>query len=71
MHGEVHDPMLSFRSEIQPSHKFADCRFFEESKETKQKTKSSIMVKFSTAALGFSRTGPNREEVCQHWKGQL
>ncbi len=32
------------------------------------------MVKFSTAALGFSRMGPNRElkfALEKHWKGQL
>jgi 5-methyltetrahydropteroyltriglutamate--homocysteine methyltransferase len=32
------------------------------------------MVKFSTAALGFSRIGPNRElkfTLEKHWKGQL
>jgi 5-methyltetrahydropteroyltriglutamate--homocysteine methyltransferase len=32
------------------------------------------MVKYSTAALGFSRMGPNRElkfALEKHWKGQL
>ena len=47
----------------------------EVSKETKRnKTKLSIMVKFSTATLGFSRMGPNRElkfALEKHWKGQL
>jgi hypothetical protein len=43
-------------------------------KETKKEKKLSIMVKFSTATLGFSRMGPNRElkfALEKHWKGQL